>query len=65
MFDNWFAVVMTATFISAVATMLVGVAGLSSSDPAHGARSTRLMALRVVLCFALLVQIIVYVLYFK
>jgi NADH:ubiquinone oxidoreductase subunit 6 (subunit J) len=59
------AVVMVLTFVGAVVTMLVGVGGMRQ-DAANGPnRSTRLMALRVGLCFVLLLQTLVYLAYFK
>ena len=50
-----------------VATMLLGVAGLSRTENGtHNAnRSTSLMALRVGLCIALLVEILIYIAYIK
>ena len=67
MFTHPFAYVLVATFLGAITTMLIGVAGLSKSkDGTHDAsRSTRLMALRVGLCFLLLIEIIIYVAYIK
>jgi hypothetical protein len=67
MFNHPFAYVLIATFLAAVTTMLFGVAGLSKSESgSHDAtRSTRLMALRVGLCFLLLVEIIIYIAYIK
>lgn len=67
MFTHPFAYVLVGTFLAAVTTMLFGVAGLGKSkDGTHDAsRSTRLMALRVGLCFLLLIEIIIYVAYIK
>lgn len=67
MFTHPFAYVMVATFLAAVATMLLGVAGLSRTENGtHNAnRSTSLMALRVGLCIALLVEILIYIAYIK
>ena len=67
MFTHPFAYVMVATFVAALVTLLLGVAGMGKSE--HGKqdpdRSTRLMALRVGLCVALLVEIIIYLAYIK
>ncbi|MFZ2587516.1 MAG: hypothetical protein WAZ18_05305 [Alphaproteobacteria bacterium] len=52
-------ILMILTFLAAVATLLTGVFGMGSS--ASGPRSTRLMALRVALCLALLGEILIYV----
>ena len=67
MFTHPFAYVMVATFLAAVATMLLRVAGLSRTENGtHNAnRSTSLMALRVGLCIALLVEILIYIAYIK
>ncbi|PZP39167.1 MAG: hypothetical protein DI585_04935 [Pseudomonas fluorescens] len=67
MFSHPFSYVLVATFLAAVTTMVLGVAGLGKSDKGtHDAsRSTRLMALRVGLCFVLLIEIIIYILYIK
>ena len=48
-------------------TWRIGVAGLGRSEAGtHDAtRSTRLMALRVGLCFLLLIEIIIYIAYIK
>ncbi len=64
------ALSMVVTFVAAVATMLMGVAGLSrtSTDPSPATphlRSPKLMALRVGLCVALLAQIVLYISWFK
>lgn len=67
MFIHPFAYVMVGTFLAAIVTMLIGVAGLGKTERGeHDAnRSTRLMALRVGLCFLLLAEIIIYVSYIK
>ena len=67
MFTHPFAYVLVGTFLAAILTMLIGVAGLSkSAQGTHDAsRSTRLMALRVGLCFLLLIEIIIYIAYIK
>ena len=67
MFKHPFAYVLVGTFLAAILTMLVGIAGLSKSDKdGHDAtRSTRLMALRVGLCFLLLIEILIYITYIK
>lgn len=67
MFTHPFAYLMVATFLAAVVTMLLGVAGLSRTENGtHNAnRSTSLMALRVGLCIALLVEILIYIAYIK
>ncbi len=67
MFNHPFAYVLVGTFLAAITTMIFGVAGLSKSkEGAHDAsRSTRLMALRVGLCFLLLIEIIIYIAYLK
>lgn len=67
MFDHPFSYVLVGTFLAAITTMILGVAGLGKSEAGtHDAsRSTRLMALRVGLCFLLLVEIIIYIVYFK
>lgn len=67
MFTHPFAYVMVATFLAAVATMLLGVAGLSRTENGthNASRSTSLMALRVGLCIALLVEILIYIAYIK
>ncbi len=67
MFSHPFAYVLVATFLAAVTTMIFGVAGLGKSEAGtHDAtRSTRLMALRVGLCFLLLVEIIIYIAFIK
>ena len=60
------AVVMVLTFIGAVVTMLVGVSGMLGEKADTGPnQSTRLMALRVGLCFCLLLETMVYLAYFK
>ena len=59
------AVVMVLTFIGAVVTMLVGVGGMRQDTGSGPSRSTRLMALRVGLCFCLLLEILIYLAYFK
>jgi hypothetical protein len=67
MFSHPFAYVLVFTFLAAITTMVLGVAGLGKSE--HGthdaARSTRLMALRVGLCVLLLIEILIYIAYFK
>lgn len=69
MFTSWFSILMVATFVAAVITMLTGVAGLAKEAagdaPAARSRATRLMALRVGLCMLLLAEIIIYINYFK
>ena len=72
MFIHPFAYVLVGTFLAAILTMLIGVAGLGKAardvegnNTHDAARSTRLMALRVGLCFLLLAEIIIYVAYIK
>lgn len=67
MFTHPFAYVLVATFLAAVTTMILGVAGLGkSANGTHdSSRSTKLMALRVGLCFVLLAEIIIYIAYIK
>ena len=69
MFTHPFAYLMVATFVAAVATMLLGVAGMSNPGakgaPASGGHSTFLMALRVGLCILLLLEILIYIAYIK
>ncbi len=61
MFTHWFTYVMAATFVGAVITMLLGVAGLGNATAeGHGRKSTRLMALRVSLCALLLLEITIW-----
>lgn len=64
MFTHPFAVVMALTFFAAIITMLVGVTKVGDGN-ADRTQSTKLMALRVGLCFVLLVEILIYVTYFK
>ncbi len=68
MFTHPFAYIMVATFVAAVATMLMGVAGMSNPGttgaPANG-KGTFLMALRVGLCILLLIEILIYIAYIK
>lgn len=58
-----FAYVMIATFLAAVATMLLGVAGLSNPRKSLEAAefSNKLMGIRVGLCVLLLGEIIFYI----
>lgn len=58
---------MVATFLGAIATMMLGVAGLgkSSTSKKDLNKVTNLMTLRVALCALLLVEIIFYVTYLK
>ena len=67
MFNHPFSYVLVGTFLAAITTMLFGVAGLGKTTAgSHDAsRSTRLMALRVGLCFLLLIEIIIYIAYIK
>ena len=67
MFTHPFAYVLVATFLAAITTMLFGVAGLSRTEAGtqNASRSTKLMALRVGLCFLLLVEILIYIAYIK
>lgn len=62
-----FAYVMIATFLAALITMLLGVAGLSNNRKTQaGAEfSNKLMTLRVALCVLLLGEILIYVAYIK
>lgn len=60
-----FAIIMVLTFVGAVVTMLVGVGGMRGEASGSTNKSTRLMALRVGLCFCLLLQTLVYLAYFK
>jgi NADH:ubiquinone oxidoreductase subunit 6 (subunit J) len=60
------AVAMVLTFVGAVVTMLVGVSGMRGEAAGSAPnKSTRLMALRVGLCFCLLLETMVYLAYFK
>lgn len=67
MFSHPFAYVLVVTFLAAITTLILGVAGLGKSEAGtHDAsRSTRLMALRVGLCFLLLIEIIIYIAFIK
>lgn len=67
MFNHPFAYILVGTFVAALLTMILGIAGLGKSEQgSHDAtRSTKLMALRVGLCFLLLAEIIIYIAYFK
>ncbi len=67
MFTHPFAYVMIATFLAALVTLVLGVAGMSKSQDGtqNPDRSTKLMALRVGLCIALLIEIIIYIAYIK
>lgn len=67
MFTHPFAYVMVATFLAALVTLVLGVAGMSKTEAGthNAARSTKLMALRVGLCIALLIEILIYVAYIK
>lgn len=66
MFTHWFSYVMAATFVGAVITMGLGVAGLGNATADnHGRKSTRLMALRVGLCGLLLLEIVIYLTWLK
>lgn len=62
-----FAYVMILTFLAAVVTMMLGVAGLSNSNKSTaGAQfSNKLMSIRVGLCVLLLGEIIFYLAYLK
>ena len=64
MFNHPFSIVMALTFVAAIVTMLVGVAKVGDGNSDRSA-STKLMALRVGLCFTLLVEILIYITYFK
>lgn len=57
-------VLMVITFLAAVATLLVGVVGMGNTETSRR-RSTRLMALRVGLCFALLCEMLAYAFLFR
>ncbi len=67
MFTHPFAYVMIATFLAALVTLVLGVAGMSKSQDGTQSpdRSTKLMAIRVGLCVALLIEIIIYIAYIK
>jgi hypothetical protein len=70
MFNHPFAYVMALTFVGAIAAMVVGMINLSAprteaTSGAKASRSTALMFWRVGLCFLLLVEIIIYILYIK
>lgn len=61
-----FAYVMIATFIAVVVVLTMGITSIGRhSDKAQKSRSSRLMLLRVMLSFALLIEIVIYVAYFK
>jgi hypothetical protein len=51
---------MVVTFLAAIVTLLVGVAGMGNTTGDKD-RSTQLMALRVGLCGVLLLEIIFYI----
>ncbi|MBI1362821.1 MAG: hypothetical protein GC134_02460 [Proteobacteria bacterium] len=55
-----FVYLMIATFIAAVAVLLVGVTGMGQTSTEGRKRSTKLMALRVALCFTLLCEMLFY-----
>jgi hypothetical protein len=67
MFTHPFAYVLVLTFLAAVTTTLLGVAGLGKSESGthNPTRSTKLMALRVGLCILLLLEILIYLAYIK
>jgi len=70
MFNHPFAYVMALTFVAAMGAMVVGMINLSAartkaSSAAKAGHSTTLMFWRVGLCFLLLVEIIIYILYIK
>jgi len=54
-----FVYLMIFTFIAAVGVLLFGVAGMGTSSSNSG-RGTKLMALRVGLCFTLLCEMLFY-----
>jgi hypothetical protein len=60
-----FAYVMIATFMGAIVAMGLGAGTLTQRDGGASTRGNSLMMLRVGLCFALLVEIIIYISYFK
>lgn len=64
-----FAILMVATFVGALATLLAGVTGMGRANPqgeaARAATSNKLMALRVALCLLLLAEILVYVAFIR
>lgn len=61
------AITMVLTFVAAIATLVVGIAGMgrAAADSASAKRANQLMMLRVGLCVLLLIQIIFYVIYIK
>ncbi len=70
MFSHWFSFVMVGTFVCAIASLLIGMVNLAgprtdAQSAAKAGRSTALMFARVGFCLALLVQIIIYITYFK
>jgi flagellar biosynthesis protein FliP len=54
-----FVFLMVGTFIAALVVLALGVTGMGRQN-ANPKRATRLMALRVGLCFALLCEMLVY-----
>jgi|GEM_PF-2201475 len=68
MLQPLFQYLMVATFLAAVFTMLMGIAGLGNTknqSRTHGEHSNRLMVLRVALCAVLLAEILIYIAYIK
>lgn len=66
MFSHPFSYLMVATFLGALATMLMGVGTLAKpNDKAGSQRGNKLMALRVALCALLLAEIIIYTQYIR
>lgn len=65
MFQHPFSYLMVATFLGAVATMLLGVGGLANDGKQAALRSNKLMGIRVGLCALLLAEILIYVMYVK
>lgn len=70
MFNHWFAFVMVGTFLCAIGSLLLGMVNLAGPRTAaesatKAGRSTNLMFMRVGFCLALLVEIIIYLTYFK
>ena len=60
-----FEMLMIATFMAVVATLITGVAGMGKTDTQGRGRSTRLMMLRVGLSVTLVLEILVYATFIK
>lgn len=67
MFKNPFSYIMAATFLGAVITMAMGVGNLgrSAKGQSNSSFSNQLMMLRVLLCGALVVEILLYTAFFR